>query len=306
MLQLLPLFFALSHALSITTPSLAESIRIHARDAINVGPLARTILMVPLSQCSKRIKYVQKTTNTCIEGLSQVLQACDYFDTNFQSRMGVNSAITHVSTIAPQTLLVSWNVTWIPTSALWLERVGKVWPDVQVIPTPYNHLSNRVNMFSWKAIGKLLMDTIRTGKLRVPLSCIEGTSEMIFSPGDNMLVSISEELSYAQDLRRGALQNKKCSDDLKLFLETGRRISTCECWDETVTQALPWSSVPGSNPLDMTPMTDGEETGSVIFLGVSAILLLVFANVVGPHLIGQSLFEPTQYFVDQQHLSSMF
>jgi hypothetical protein len=121
-----------------------------------MGPLARTILVVQLAQCFKRIIYVQRVTNSCIKGLPQVSQASDSFDMNFQSPMGVNSAITRVSTIAPQTFLVSWNVTWVPTSALWLEKLVKVWPGVEVIPTTYNHLSNRVKCVfmenDWKTL----------------------------------------------------------------------------------------------------------------------------------------------------------
>ena len=86
----------------------------------------------------------------------------------------------------------------------------------------------------------MFLDVMTTGKLRIPLACVEGTSEMIFSTGDNMLASITEELSYAQDLQRGSLLNRRCSDDLRLFLETGRRISTSERnWDELVAEALP-------------------------------------------------------------------
>ena len=294
-------FIVVSHAL--TTPS-PESI-LACRSLSALQPLTRTILLVSPEKFSPKIKYLQKATNTRIEGQSELLQACESFDSNFQSEMGVESTVTRVSTVAPQMLLINWNVTWVPISAVWLETLGQAWPGIEVVPISYNHLSNRMITFSWKAVGKLFSDAIATGKLRIPLACIEGTSELVFS-NDGMLLSISEDLSYAQDLARGSLQNRKCADDLRLFLETGRRISSNNNWDDIVAQALPWSSVPGSNPLDVTPMEEGEEGGPVIFLGIAAVLLLGFANAVGPLLIGQSLFGPTNYIVQPQDLNSIF
>jgi hypothetical protein len=139
------------------------------------------------------------------------------------------------------------------------------------------------------------------------LACIEGTSELIFSEGDDMLVSITEELSYAQDLQRGCLLNRRCSDDLRLFLETGRRSSAfASTWDDVVAKALPWTSVPGSGPLDVTPTADDEEDGPVAFLGVAALLLVGFTNFAGPQLIGQSFVGNTHDILERSIVDSMF
>ncbi len=209
--------------------------------------------------------------------------------------------------IDPLKLNVRWNVTWVPLSALWLEVLGNAWPGVDVIPMTYNHQSNQPCTFSWNAVGKVFLDAMTTGRLRIPLACIEGTSELIFSEGDDMLVSITEELSYAQDLQRGCLLNRRCSDDLRLFLETGRRSSAfASTWDDVVAKALPWTSVPGSGPLDVTPTADDEEDGPVAFLGVAALLLVGFTNFAGPQLIGQSFVGNTHDILERSIVDSMF
>lgn len=121
-----------------------------------------------------------------------------------------------------------------------------------------------------------------------------------------MLVSISEELSCAQDLHRGYLLNRRCSDDLRLFLETGRCSSFESNWHELVAEALPWQSAPDSRSLDVTPMADGEEDETIVFWGVVALLLEVFANLAGPQLIGQSSFGPTNFIVERNDLDSQY
>ncbi|KAI2506346.1 hypothetical protein MHU86_8074 [Fragilaria crotonensis] len=302
-----------SNALTNGVPSIAKSIQfqlqLQSRERIDnpSDPIARTILLVPPDKLSERVKYLQKATNTRIEGLSVLHQACDSFDSNFQSEFGVKSAITRVSLIDPHKIIVRWNVTWVPVSALWLEVLGNAWPGVNVVPTTYNHLSNQPCTFSWNAVGKVFLDAMASGKLRIPLACIEGTSELIFSEDDDMLVSITEELSYAQDLQRGCLLNRRCSDDLRLFLETGRRSSALEdTWDDLIAEALPWASVPGSGSLDVTPTADGEEDGPIVFLGVAALLLVGFTNFAGPHLIGPSFFGSTHDIVERNIFDSVF
>jgi hypothetical protein len=227
--------------------------------------------------------------------------------------LGVESTIDKIATVSPQTQLVRWNVTWVPPTSAWLEVLGNVWPGVDVVPTSYNHLSGKVSTFSWNAVFRTFSDAFATGKLRVPLACIQGTSELTLSASSTtdkkLVVSISEDLDYAQDLQRGVLLNRRCAADLRVFLETGRRMNKAnnknEDWDDIVAKALPWSSVPGSNPLDVDAIEEGDGP-AIIFLGIVAVVLLGFANVIGPQLIGQSLFGPPNYIVRPEDLNSIY
>jgi hypothetical protein len=244
------------------------------------------------------------------------------YTSEFQSELGVKSCIGRISATSEYLLvLVKWNVTWVPPSALWLEGVGKLFgpKNLKIKYTSYNHLSGTPTAFSWKAVGKLFVDAITTGVLRVPLACIEGTTELQFSRAklnitdeiDNNnegpdVVRISEELAYAQDLKRGALQNRKCAQDLRLFLETGRRMcNNPQEWDDKVARSLPWESVPGSNVMDVDPVEEGP-VAAVLFIGFAALCILLFASVMGPELIGQSLFGPPSYIVRPEDLNSIY
>mmetsp|Transcript_11346 Transcript_11346/g.20683 ORF Transcript_11346/g.20683 Transcript_11346/m.20683 type:complete len:366 (-) Transcript_11346:96-1193(-) len=286
-----------------------------------VSPLTRTILCVPPScYCADdTLVYTQVATQSRIQGLEVLQKACDSFERDFQSELGVSSSVSRVSFLSQSEVVFQWNVTWVPPTAAWLEGLGNVWPGVEVIPTPYNHLSTEVSTFSWSAVGRLFSNVLQNQRLQVPLACIEGTTQLQFvNKNDDgwTLRSIREELSYAQDLQRGRLRNRRCAADLRLFLETARRMDHGDAdrgttgddekdWDDVVATCLPWQSVPGSNPLDLEPSEEGPEA-ALVALGLAAIIMVTFANVMAPLLLGQSLFGPPTYIVPPSELNSLF
>ena len=72
-------------------------------------------------------------------------KACQTFEELFYAAGDddVEFSIERVSSTAPGELLVQWNVTWIPTSAAWLQTLGQVWPGIEVSPATYNQLSGQ-------------------------------------------------------------------------------------------------------------------------------------------------------------------
>lgn len=113
-------------------------------------------------------------------------------------------------------------------------------------------------------------------------------------------------MAYATDLSRRSLQNRKCADDLQCFLQVARRPTTKreEEWEEQVNQLLPWSNVPGfTDPLYIEP--NEEDSSGIVFFGIVLAVLLIFANVIGPSLIGQSTCGPTNYIVTPEELQTM-
>jgi hypothetical protein len=122
-------------------------------------------------------------------------------------------------------------------------------------------------------------------------------------------MSITEELIYAQDLRRGVLLNRRCAADLRLFLELGRKppFFAWDEWEDTVSQCLQWESVPGSGAMDIEPVA--EEEGNMpayIFVGIVIAIVLTFANVIAPELIGRSLFGPPDYIFDPSEMQPTY
>ena len=298
-------------------------------DPLN-GPVARTVLLVPPSACSDDIVYEQVASKTRVQGLDQLQHLCERFDQDFQSELGVESTIHRISLLPTATttkavVAVNWNVTWVPPTAAWLEALGTTWPGVQVQKVTYNHLSGEVTTFSWKAVFRLFANAWTTGMLRIPLACIEGQTRLSFQhrqrqddtdatmtdpDNDNdkengwVCFRIVEELSYAQDLARNTLRNRRCSADLRVFLETGRRCQPTQVWDDIVATCLPWSSVPGSGPLDVDPSEEGPE-GALVALGLAGLITIGFANFLARMVLGQSLFGPPSYIVPPDELNDI-
>jgi hypothetical protein len=185
-------------------------------------------------------------------------------------------------------------------------------PGLKVQYVTYNHRSGFISTFSWKAVATTLLDAIQTGQWKVPLACIQGISRLQFkdeqevptstsSPASSVrkLCSITEDLLYAIDLQQGRLLNRKCAEDLRLFLEIGRRLPVAnnkggflrqdkesDVWQKVVATCLPWSSVPGSGALDIEPMEEGERSTSAILFGASSVMILLgFATWLAPELL---------------------
>ena len=280
--------------------SLVEEIRLGHSAAVQYGPMARTTQFVPEKTCSKDLIYFQKCTGSRVFGLEAFEEAQKTFDRDFdgddvQANINRVSVLdTSRSTMDSAVVRVQWNVTWIPITSSWLDALPAECKEY----VTYNHLSNKISTFSWTAVGSLLWNYLSTNTIRVPLSCICGISDLTFETNSSsqnsvfMLKSIEEDLEYSLDLNRGALLNRKCSDDLRLFLEAGRRLqSDKDAWYDTVATALPWSSVPGSNVLDVDETEEGGIAAG-LFLGVSALSILTLAAFLAPELIGQSLWGP--------------
>ena len=319
LLQLLVLvfvtYFGRGLSLRPSPPSkanLQKLVEKHAKNTHNpeqqLPPLRRSVIHTSCSSLARDATYSQKVTGTLIVGSANISEACDSFDSDFQSVSDpkVSCAIGRISTLSRDTVQVQWNVTWVPPTAAWL----LAFPG-EAVPNTYNHLSGDVSSFSWGSVGRVFKTAILTGKVHVPLACIEGRSVMRFRSSDRIisdgreeggaarssdrwdLESINEELSYAEDLRRGVLLNRRCAADLRLFLESGRRPPNIswEEWEDTVARCLPWETVPGSNPLDIEPMS--EEEGFVpafFFIGIVTAALLAFADFLAPVLLGHTLY----------------
>lgn len=277
------------------TQSLVSAWTVPVLKSYQTDPISRSILLFgDGDMLSEDIVYLQSCTNTRILGKAKLLNLCRALDANFSDDHAVTS-LNRCSQTAPLEWIVQWNVSWVPASSAWLMRLADAcgW---EVEYRPYNRFSNSVSVFSWTAVWNLFRVAFATGKLRVPTACIEGTSLCRLDSTNTKVTSVTETLAYASDLKRGRLQNRRCAADLRYFLETARHLQDDPLsWEGTVATSLPWSSVPGSNPLDVEETQ--ESSAGVIFTVVVGLAMLSFANAVGPELVGQSLFGPTSYIV---------
>ena len=261
------------------------------------SPLLSSTLPWPTAVVFSGVVFCQKATQTRIHGLEALREACVQWDQDFGGSSAddqVCFTVERVSlldggTTSHQTVRMQWNVTWIPVSAAWLQHL----PAKERVHVPYNHLSGIVRTFSWRAMGEVFTSYVRTGRIRIPLCCIQGVTDFHFqqrsdSKGESswQVTRIEEDLVYAMDLQRGALQNRFCANDLRLFLEVARRSGkTTDIWYDTVATCLPWCAVPGSNPLGIDDTEEGP-AAAVAYLGIVGTTLIVVASLLAPKLVG--------------------
>lgn len=346
------------------------------------GPSSTTIGMLPPLPSSfeydDAVVFIQRATSTRIVGRDQLQRCIENWDRDFRSevsdgngdfldetneeslqlRRSVRLQTSVAKTLSPTTLLLRWNLTYVDSSVAWLVSLADIVPGWTPEFRTYTDQASKVRKFSYTAVGRLFASAFATGRLRVPLACIEGTATCEFREEDNdgndavasgenkgnskpttkKIISITEDLAYAQDLTRGALSNRLCAIDLQFFLEVARKppeyrndgtnhpetkkigglaaaksdnIKTkprYEYWEDLVTESLPWRSVPGM--MDSMYIVDQSEEDleaklPLTFGILSVVLVLVFANWIAPALIGQSLFGAPSYIVPPSELNDI-
>ena len=331
--------------------------RSHAKhyelNRINPGSWATTVQMLPPLPSSYEyddaVVFSQRATGTKILGRDRLERSIDQWQRDFDTEVGVanefeseNKDFTRLrsvrlqtsvaTTTSPTTLLLRWNVTYVDPSVAWLASLADSIPGWTPDFRSYTDQVSKVRTFSYSAIGRLFADAVATGKLRVPLACIEGTAtcEFLSIESDTAIVgngtttkritSITEDLAYAQDLNRGAMSNRLCARDLQFFLEVARKPpefwdatndstrQQYEFWEDQVTESLPWKTVPGmmdSMYIEGQSEDDLNANLPLLFGILSVLLVVTFANWIAPNLIGQSLFGPTNYIVPPSELNDI-
>ena len=269
----------------------------------SLHPMERVLRFVPESCFSEKCTFVQTNLQVSSNILYDRKRDTRFsllvdFQKKYESfffdgpSVALDSTICRVSSISLDSVVVQWNVTWIPPTVASLHQLASRWPGLQVCYVTYNHLSDQVSVFSWKNVGKLFRDAFQMGQMCIPLACIQGQTQLDFvrenSGGGWKLRRLSEDLQYARDLTRGSLQNRRCAADLRLFLEDGRRppSNSWQEWEDVVCRALPWAMVPGSGSLDIEPPQHGESKITFIFGGLVSVTMLLFAGIIGPILLG--------------------
>lgn len=296
---------------------------------------------LPLSfEYDEEVVFLQRATNMRIAGKDKLERSIYQWEDNFRTEVDEGNdadyeyadpgllarsarvQTTVTTTVSPTTLLVRWNATYVDPSVGWLVSLSESIPGWTADFRTYTNQASKIRKFSYSALGKLFADAFATGKLRVPLACIEGTTTCEFfeeSTTRKRIISITEDLAYAQDLKRGALSNRLCARDLQFFLEVARKPleyhgekpasdQEYEYWEDLVSEVLPWRSVPGMmDPMYIEGQSE-EDLGAnlpLVFGTLSVLLVLAFANWVAPNLIGQSLFGPPSYIVSPSELNDI-
>ena len=220
----------------------------------------------PSYEYDDSVVFFQRATGTRIQGRKELECSIQRWDNDFKEEVdgeiirNINSSddnnnviqsqprmeTSSAKTTSPTTLLVRWSLTYVDPSVQWMVALAEAVPSWTTDFSTYNDKASEERRFSYSALGKLFGRAISTGKLRVPLACIEGVSICEFvqdkvghknksengnenenNLGSNSskrrIQSIVEDLAYAQDLKRGAMANRVCARDLQFFLEMARK-----------------------------------------------------------------------------------
>ena len=106
----------------------------------------------------------------------------------------------------------------------------------------------------------------------MPLALIEGRATLKFDDA-GALTAVVDDIFFADTFRRGPLRNRRCAQDLRLFLEVCRRPPGRDVveWTDAVEDALPWGGIPGSAPRDVDDNEDDPILFAVAFVGIATL-----------------------------------
>jgi hypothetical protein len=154
--------------------------------------LSKSILMVPPKHMTENILFLQRATNTRLHGRSTLESMANYWESTFETMTngddigigiggGVAVEVDRISTIGPTTVVVQWNVTWVPPTSWILEFLATWILKVTPVYETYAHRSREERTtFSYTALFRLFQEAIQTQRLRIPLACIQGMSTLEF------------------------------------------------------------------------------------------------------------------------------
>mmetsp|Transcript_2008 Transcript_2008/g.4352 ORF Transcript_2008/g.4352 Transcript_2008/m.4352 type:complete len:455 (+) Transcript_2008:218-1582(+) len=256
---------SISRCLLSTKTKLAPS-SLQRKARTQVVAISMLPTLPPSYEYDDSVVFFQRATGTRIQGRKELECSIQRWDTDFKEEVdgeiirNINSnddnnndikwqprfETSSATTTSPTTLLVRWNLTYVDPSIQWMVALVDAVPGWTADFSTYNDKVSEERRFSYSALGKLFARALSTGKLRVPLACIEGVSTCEFvqdgvgnknkcengNENENKLGSnsskrrirsIAEDLAYAQDLNRGAMANRVCARDLQFFLEIARK-----------------------------------------------------------------------------------
>jgi hypothetical protein len=206
------------------------------------------------------------------------------------------------------TVIVRWRAAWEPESSAWLAALGSSvgWKVERVSLLPR---SDEVVTFSWRRVGALLGRAVTTGRLTLPVACVEARATLRFEKASGRLVRHTEAIDQLADAAAGRLKNRIVAQDAAAFCDVCRRPGTVDP-DEWAAQvrAAALAGVPGTGALDIVPSEDGGEEGAIAlatFALVAAAAVGVFANAIGGESTGMVFGEDANSVICDEMMASI-
>lgn len=206
-----------------------------------------------------------------------------------QELQNVGCQITRTSMLSSNSVIVNWNVSFVPYSIRSLATIGSLVPGVR---TSFYNILDRERLaitFSWGALFKFFSQLLLTGELRLPIAVILGSSQFTFndthsgiaSPSDTTrwtLTKYNERIDLVSSLNSGHLKNRRLATDLLEFLDARRPSSIgLNAWNDLLVDKIKVQSVPGMRQFDIDGLEGEQQTQ---LLSASNRLLGYFTGIV--------------------------
>lgn len=206
---------------------------------------------------------------------------------------GYSTSVTRCSTLGSENRVgVNWEAEWRPVTSEWLAGLAAVlqW---RVTRAPLD--PEAVKTFSWRGVGRLLWQAVRTGEIRLPSAVVQGrwvlTLDEEVEDGAAGLVILAEESLSQVDLASASrLRNRRVAQDVAEWLDVARRPGGVapEVWEGRVRDAV-LSGVPGARPLDIDPSED--PTDGVLAFGAVALVAATLFGMATSAVLGPAIYD---------------
>jgi hypothetical protein len=180
-------------------------------------------------------------------------------------------SVTRVSSLAQNTVAVSWRVRWVPLSVLPFVRLAKLFG----LRVAYFDLLDRytqVSVFSWGKLFAALARAVQTGELRLPEAAVTGRT-LLTCDGDGRVSRIEERLDLMPEFQAQRVRNRRVARDTADWLSEWRGMP-----DADVSAALSLNAVPGMGQFDidgLDPETQSQRIDDVgAVLGLATVVVL--------------------------------
>jgi len=201
--------------------------------------------------------------------------------------------IEQATSSGPGVAIVRWNATWTPSSLLWLDTLGSLWPGVEVCPYTILEKYNQEARFSWEALFKLFGTALSEGKLYLPISAVRGSSTIEYDAADLRVRRLREEYEIVALFDAKAVRNRRITRDFLEFMNARVPGGVDELdWDAEIRKRCDVASVPGMGQFDIDGLDDAKrskayDVAAVGFGAASAFVLAVGVLLSGYVLQGE-------------------
>ena len=230
----------MAHIVYVTVYSLVLSICVTLGDCLGcVECVKRAFSKSPFADAEllpaeENIVFSNEVYEGCGSELYREVQE-SYLSSTLPALMDSAYTLTSVNQFSANRLQVSWNVTFVPDSALSVYFMGVILPGVKVVYFDLLARERFKSELSWAAMSKFVQAIVQEGECRVPHAVIMGTTDVEIEEveaahdheGEQVQSSFRlknqrERLNLVRSYDAGYLKNRKLVTDVIQYMDECR------------------------------------------------------------------------------------